>query len=528
MAFDEPKTPVRPATGQSPGQGDLAVANELISSGRRPRDPGAQPASRVAAASAPSSIVADFPGIAEVEGKDAVADWAAPSVSRRAARASAGLRAALMLAALAGAALTLLARDDLTRNDLAFNLANLAAGAAYATLGALVVRRAGNVIGWLMLAESGGLVFISVASAYGVLGIATFPGDLPAARQVGALGESSWAASVFVIGFMFLLFPTGALPSRRWWPVAPAGVLLAGLATAGLILSPRVVGLPSPGGTSVTFRNPLGAARLPPVLHAMVIGTLNGLAIPFVAFLVVVFTGLVVRYRAGGQSLRQQVKWLALAAAGMLAGLMVALLFLRADQPWLAHIGYDLVSISELFGIPVAMTIAILRHRLFDIDAIISRAVAYGLLSAAFTGVYVAIVVGLGAVAGRGGGPVLTIAAAICIAVLFQPLRQRFRRFANRLVYGERATPYQVLSDFAEDMAGQLDFTEAVDRMVAVLAGATGGGPGRGVDQGRRAAPPGRGLAARVRAAAARRAWPGWRAAAVRAGVTRGAGPVRR
>ena len=101
---------------------------------------------------------------------------------------------------------------------------------------------------------------------------------------------------------------------------------------------------------------------------------------------------------------------------------------------------------------------------------------AYGLLSAAFTGVYVAIVVGLGAVAGRGGGPVLTIAAAICIAVLFQPLRQRFRRFANRLVYGERATPYQVLSDFAEDMAGQLDFTEAVDRMVAVLAGATGGG----------------------------------------------------
>ena len=474
MGFEEPKTLARHATGQSPGQDDLAVANQLISLGRRPRDPGAQPASRIAAASAPSCIVADFPTISEAEGKDAAADRPALSVSRRAARASAGLRAALMLAALAGAALTLLARDDFTHNDLAFNLANLAAGAAYATLGALVVRRAGNVIGWLMLAQSGGLVFISVASAYSVLGIATFPGDLPAARQVGTLGESSWPASVFVIGFMFLLFPTGALPSRRWRPLAVAGVLLAGLATAGLILSPRMVGLPSPGGTSVTFRNPLGAAPLPPVLHAMAIGTLNGLAIPFTVFLMVVFTGLVVRYRSGGQSLRQQVKWLALAAAGMLAGLMAALLFLRADQPSLAHIGYDLVSISELFGIPVAMTIAILRYRLFDIDAIISRAVAYGLLSAVFTGVYVAIVVGLGAVAGRRGGPLLTIAAAICIAVLFQPLRQRFRRFANRLVYGERATPYQVLSDFAEDMAGQLDYTEAVDRMVAVLAGATG------------------------------------------------------
>ena len=162
----------------------------------------------------------------------------------------------------------------------------------------------------------------------------------------------------------------------------------------------------------MTFRNPLGAARLPPVLHAMVIGTLNGLAIPFVAFLVVVFTGLVVRYRAGGQSLP---------AAGQVAapgGSRDARrpdgrLALPEGRPaWPAHIGYDLVSISELFGIPVAMTIAILRHRLFDFDAIISRAVAYGLLSAAFTGVYVAIVVGLGAVrlAGHGSSLRFTIA----------------------------------------------------------------------------------------------------------------------
>jgi signal transduction histidine kinase len=105
---------------------------------------------------------------------------------------------------------------------------------------------------------------------------------------------------------------------------------------------------------------------------------------------------------------------------------------------------------------------------------IISRAVVYGLLSAAFTVVYAGIVLGIGTFAGHRGGPLLTVAAAVCIAVLFQPLRHRFQRFANRLVYGERATPYQVLADFAEDMAGQLDFTEAVDRMVSVLAGATG------------------------------------------------------
>ena len=120
------------------------------------------------------------------------------------------------------------------------------------------------------------------------------------------------------------------------------------------------------------------------------------------------------------------------------------------------------------------MAIAILRHRLFDIDVIISRAVVYGLLSAAFTGVYAGIVLGIGTFVGHRGGPVLTIAAAVTIALLFQPLRRRAQLFANRLVYGRRATPYQALSDFAGDMAGQLDLTEAVDRMVSVLAGATG------------------------------------------------------
>ena len=155
---------------------------------------------------------------------------------------------------------------------------------------------------------------------------------------------------------------------------------------------------------------------------------------------------------------------------------MVGLLAIVAgrDGQAMKSAAYKVVPIVVLFGIPAVMTIAILRHRLFDIDVIISRAVVYGLLSAAFTVVYAGIVLGIGTFAGHRGGPLLTVAAAVCIALLFQPLRHRFRQFANRLVYGERATPYQVLSDFAEDMAGQLDFTEALDKMVSLLAGATG------------------------------------------------------
>jgi signal transduction histidine kinase len=135
---------------------------------------------------------------------------------------------------------------------------------------------------------------------------------------------------------------------------------------------------------------------------------------------------------------------------------------------------YTITPFLVLLGIPAAMAIAILRYRLFDIDVIISRALLFTLLSAGVTAVYAAIVLGIGTFAGHRHDPLLTTVAAVAIALVFQPLRQRATRLANRLVYGERATPYQVLSDFAADMAGQLDLGDALDRMVSLLAGATG------------------------------------------------------
>ena len=191
----------------------------------------------------------------------------------------------------------------------------------------------------------------------------------------------------------------------------------------------------------------------------------------------VAVASLVVRYRAGQRKVRQQIKWLAL--TGML---VVA----RPDRGAARHrrgprvagpvivAGYAVVTAIVLLGVPAAVTIAILWHGLYQIDVIISRAVQYGLLSAVLTGVYVAIVIGIGTLAGYSGGSGLSVAAAVAVALLFQPVRQRAQRIANRLVYGERASPYQVLADFAEDMAGQLDPGLALDRMAAVLAGATG------------------------------------------------------
>jgi hypothetical protein len=158
----------------------------------------------------------------------------------------------------------------------------------------------GNPIGWLMLAESAGLVIMTLASTYCLLGVTTFPGELPAARQAGTLAESGFASVVFIIVLMFLLFPTGKLPSRRWRPVAAAGIAATALSTIGLVLAPRLVEIPAPGGISATFAAPFGTPRLPSVL----IGTIIGLGVVVVPFLAASFVSLAVRYRAGSWLLR--------------------------------------------------------------------------------------------------------------------------------------------------------------------------------------------------------------------------------
>jgi signal transduction histidine kinase len=389
-------------------------------------------------------------------------------------RVMATLWAGVVLAALAAAALALVARGDLAAGDLFSQLTLAVSAIAYATLGALVVRRAGNVIGWIMLGEAAALTFLGITSAYGVIGLATYPGSLPAAKVAGLLSECGFPAAVFAEAFMFLLFPAGRLPSRRWRPVAAAGLALGALTTAGMVVHPRLVDLPVPGGVSVTFPNPLGVAGLGPAGRTILVGTLNGLSVVFVPFLAATFVSLAVRYRAGGRLLRQQVKWLVLTAIAFVAGQVIAVLGTASGQAWLTTVSYTALQLIALFGIPAAMAIAILRHRLFDIDVIISRALVYGLLSAAVTGVYAGIVLGIGTFAGHRAGPALTIAAAVSIALLFQPARHRAQRLANRLVYGERASPYQALADFAADMAGQLDLNVALDRLVSLLAGATG------------------------------------------------------
>jgi signal transduction histidine kinase len=381
--------------------------------------------------------------------------------------------AAIVLVALAGLVLTVLEWSSLAPSDAAGSVGAVAGAIAYAVLGALIVRRAGNLVGWFMLAEGAALAAMTTGSAYAIYGVKTHPGTLPAAGTVGTLAEAVFVLVAMDLAAVFLVFPTGRLPSPRWRPAALAGLALISLSLASFVVSTRQVALPAPGGISLSYPNPLAIRSLRP---ATWLGTLNGLALVFPLVLGGALVSLALRYRRGDQRLRQQMKWLGLAIAGVLLTQAVggaAIVFGQANKP-LQEVPYAITPFLVLLAIPVATAIAILRRRLFDIDVIISRALLFTLLSAGVTAVYAAIVLGIGALVGSGNDPALTIAAAVAIALVFQPLRQRASQLANRLVYGHRATPYQVLSDFAADMAGQLDLGDALDRMVSLLAGASG------------------------------------------------------
>jgi signal transduction histidine kinase len=135
-----------------------------------------------------------------------------------------------------------------------------------------------------------------------------------------------------------------------------------------------------------------------------------------------------------------------------------------------------IVSSIGIDGLPIAMALAIIKYRLYDIDVVISRTLVYGALAAFITAVYVGIVVGVGTLVGSGGRPnlALSIVATAVVAVAFQPVRERLQKIANRIVYGKRATPYEVLSQFSERVAETYAGDEALSRMARVLAEGTG------------------------------------------------------
>jgi signal transduction histidine kinase len=157
----------------------------------------------------------------------------------------------------------------------------------------------------------------------------------------------------------------------------------------------------------------------------------------------------VYRYRnVSGPAERQQTKWVVSGFAAAVAGFLAAISvypFLSQPGP-LAYLAGNTGIYLSMLMIPLSMSVAVLRYRLFDIDLIINRTLVYGALTACVVGVYVLVVGYLGAVFRTGGNPFFSLIATGIVAVLFAPLRQKLQRAVNRLMYGERDDPYAVVS----------------------------------------------------------------------------------
>ena len=348
-----------------------------------------------------------------------------------------------------------------------FGAFGIAVVTSFSVLGALVAtHRPGNLIGWLFCGIGLSFGLAALATEWSTSAFVERPGVLPFGGFMSWVSTFAWTPGILVLfTFLILLFPDGHLPSRRWRPVA----WLSGVALFLIVVPIAVTGWSVRGPLLVNLGEnaPASAPTSFKVGYNLQVA---GILLMFVLGLVSAVS-LVVRLRRAHGDERQQLRWIAFAAS-------IAIVCVILASPL-----FGLPSVLEAIAIPLipaAAAVAILKYRLYDIDVVIRKTVVLGTIAVFITAVYMALVVGPILLIGSGGGSrasvVLSAIAAAVVAVAFQPVRQRAHRFANRLVYGKRATPYEVLSEFAERMGETFAAEEVLPRMAVILAEGAGAG----------------------------------------------------
>jgi signal transduction histidine kinase len=358
--------------------------------------------------------------------------------------------------------------------DLFFGIISTIGSVLYVGIGLLIAVRGRNVIGWYLVVVGLSYGLLAFGTAYAAAGLVTFPGSLPAAVEVSTFLGNLWIVALVSLTLVLLLFPNGRPPSPRWRPVL--WMTIGGAAASFVLFLVKPGPIEPVVGTTVP--NPFAIESLSwftgPALVAAAWVTVIGVA--------GCFAGLIVRFRHGNAELRQQIKWLGLVAAVGAACLLTSLASLVAchcDESALGVVMFIVLFIVILAGVPAAIAVALFKYRLYDLDIVVSKALVYGILAALFTLVYVALVIGVGTVVGDRGNSFLTILTAVAIAVAFQPVRERVRHLANRIVYGKRATPYEVLSEFSDKVATAFAAEDVLPRMAQILASGTGASSAR-------------------------------------------------
>ena len=340
-------------------------------------------------------------------------------------------------------------------------------------VGALIAsRHPKNPIGWICLAV-GLLWMLSIFTGeYGVYGLMVRPDSVLFPAAIGSLTEWLWVPSGGLLGtYMILLFPDGKLPSRRWRPLAWLSGAVIVLTSAGVALEPG--SFADLGGV----RNPFGLEEQPWVADA--IGSfLWLLPVCILASAVSLF----LRFRRSGREERQQIKWIAFAAAfvalGFLALLVTesffSLLGMSPSRPLWAKLFEDAVTLSYA-GVPIAMGFAVLRYRLYDIGLVINRTLVYGSLTAMLLALYFGGVATTQAIFRTLTGQeqqsqLAIVASTLVIAALFNPLRRRIQSFIDRRFYRRKYDAAKTLEAFSGRLREETDLGTLGEHLVEVVS----------------------------------------------------------
>jgi len=339
---------------------------------------------------------------------------------------------------------------------------------AFAVVGALLVARVPiNAIGWIMAAVGLMVVIFNAGGGYATYVMATRGRPDPLA-VLGAWAANWYWFAMLALALIYLpmLFPNGRLLSRRWLPVAA----LAGIATLGIVLPKALVyTLPVPEVPGRGIANPIGIEGLGEDLPSL--GVFEGL---FLVAALGAVASVVVRFRRSRGVERQQMKLFAYVILVLIGGSLLAGGISDATGVgWLENISFVL-SMMGLVSLPIAVGVAILRYRLYEIDIIINRTLVYGPLTATLALVYFGGVATTQLVfrtlTSQQQQPQLAIVVTtLVIAALFNPLRRRIQGFIDKRFYRSKYDARKTLESFAAKLREETDLEALNDDLVGVV-----------------------------------------------------------
>jgi hypothetical protein len=324
------------------------------------------------------------------------------------------------------------------------------------TVGAVLAgRRPDHPVGWLLVGLGLAVSVHDLTYAYTRYGLVARPGSLPAAGYLAGLNNGVVVTWIACAGFVLLLTPTGRLPSPRWRWWARVAAAAPVLWLLGSVVDPAPLRPEYPD-----IANPLGV----PALNRPLAGLWVAALVVLVA-LVVAAGSLVGRFRRARGTERQQLRWLAWGAALAAAALVVAIAGLALDDSFTL---LNLALGASAALLPAATGAAILRYRLYDLDRIISRTLAWTLLTLLLGLGYAAVVLGLGRLLPEGSSLVVAV-ATLAVAAAFQPARRRIQRLVDRRFNRRRYDAAQTIAAFSARLRQQVDLDSLTAELLAVV-----------------------------------------------------------